>query len=51
MQKTQTRLVRGHANRNGRPLRETIGHYGNGSAARARAQYGRSGAYQRRDIS
>ena len=25
MQKTQTRLVRGHANRNGRPLRETIG--------------------------
>ena len=51
MQKTQSRLVRGHANRNGRPLSKTIGDDGNGSTARARAQYDRSGAYQRRDIS
>ena len=51
MQKTQSRLVRGHTNRNGRPLRKTIGDDGNGSAARTRAQYDRSGAYQRGNVS
>ena len=51
MHENPTRLVRGHANRNGRPLPRDHWSLRNGSAARARAQYGRSGAYQRRDIS